>query len=84
MNKDFKIWIDAEACPVAVKEIVFKAAMRRKINLTLVANQVMRIPDSQYIDFIRVDSGFDVADQEIVKRLNPGDLIVTNDIPLAA
>lgn len=78
------IWVDADACPVVIKEILFRAAERTKILVTLVANQPVSIPPSQHIKFIRVGSGFDVADNEIVKRLEPGDLVITADIPLAA
>ena len=79
-----KIWVDADATPVVIKEILFRAAERSGISMTLVANQGMRIPNSPSIDFILVKAGFDVADNEIVKRLNPGDLVITADIPLAA
>ncbi len=79
-----KIWVDADATPVVIKDILFRAAQRTGISMTLVANQTMRIPDSALIDFILVKAGFDVADNEIVKRLNPGDLVITADIPLAA
>lgn len=79
-----KIWVDADACPVVIKEILFKAAQRTKIEMTLVANQPVRTPPSRLINFLQVSSGFDVADDEIVKRLNPGDLVITSDIPLAA
>jgi uncharacterized protein YaiI (UPF0178 family) len=79
-----KIWVDADACPVVIKEILFKAAERTAVELTLVANQAMRIPPSRFIRFLQVSSGFDVADNEIVKRLTSGDLVVTGDIPLAA
>ena len=79
-----KIWVDADACPVVIKEILFKAAVRTKVEMTLVANQSVHIPPSRYITFIQVGSGFDVADNEIVKRLNKGDLVITGDIPLAA
>jgi uncharacterized protein YaiI (UPF0178 family) len=79
-----KIWVDADATPVAIKEILFRAAERTGISMSLVANQPMRIPDSPLIDFILVEAGFDVADNEIVKRLAPGDLVITADIPLAA
>lgn len=78
------VWVDADSCPAAIKEILFRAAERKKIKLTLVANQFMRIPTSAHITFLKVASGLDVADNEIVKRLNPGDLVITNDIPLAA
>ncbi len=79
-----KIWVDADACPVVIKNILFKAADRTKTAVTLVANHHINIPASPNIDFIRVTQGFDVADNEIVKRLNSGDLVVTADIPLAA
>ena len=79
-----KIWVDADACPVVIKEILFKAAERTGVELTLVANQAVRIPSVRCIHFIRVASGLDVADNEIVKRLGVGDLVVTADIPLAA
>jgi hypothetical protein len=78
------IWVDADACPVVIKEILFKAAERTGINLTLVANQSVRVPPSRFIKFVQVASGFDVADNEIVKRTNEGDLVITADIPLAA
>jgi len=78
-----KIWVDADACPVVIKEILFKAAERTKIPTTLVANHSIRIPPSKVINFMQVSSGFDVADDEIVKRVNNGDLVITSDIPLA-
>jgi len=78
------IWVDADACPVVIKDILFRAAERTGVQLTLVANQPVRIPPSRHIKFIQVASGFDVADNEIVKRLAAGDLVVTSDIPLAA
>lgn len=78
-----KIWVDADACPVVIKEILFKAAERTKIQTTLVANHPIRIPPSKVINFMQVTSGFDVADDEIVKRINKGDLVITSDIPLA-
>lgn len=79
-----RIWVDADACPVVIKDILFRAADRAKVMLTLVANQAMRTPPSQYINSIQVSSGFDVADDEIVKRVEAGDLVITSDIPLAA
>jgi len=79
-----KIWVDADACPVSHKKILFRAAERTGVQVTLVANQLIRIPESRYIKFIQVDSGFDVADNEIVKRVGVGDLVITSDIPLAA
>jgi uncharacterized protein YaiI (UPF0178 family) len=79
-----KIWVDADACPVVVKEILFRAAERTGIQTTLVANQPLRTPPSRYISSIQVGSGFDVADNEIVKRVSDGDLVITADIPLAA
>jgi len=79
-----KIWVDADACPGVIKEILFKAAERTGVQTTLVANHPMRIPSSSLIHFIRVPSGLDVADNEIVKRMSSGDLVITADIPLAA
>jgi len=79
-----KIWVDADACPGVIKEILFRAAQRTEVTMTLVANQAVRIPPSRHIKMIQVASGFDVADNEIVKRVNPGDLVITADIPLAA
>jgi len=79
-----KIWVDADACPAVIKEILYKAAERNQIQLTLVANNLFRIPKSSFIKFLQVPHGQDVADNEIVKRLEPGDLAVTADIPLAA
>lgn len=79
-----RIWVDADACPVAIKEILFKAAERTGTQLTLVANQLIKTPPSRCIKSIQVPSGFDVADNEIVQRSEAGDLVVTSDIPLAA
>jgi len=79
-----KIWVDADACPNPIKEILFRAAERTGIALTLVANHEIRIKPSRHISFLRVSAGFDVADNEIVRRLEAGDLVVTGDIPLAA
>lgn len=79
-----KIWVDADACPVVIKEILFRAAERTGTELTLVANQHVPTPPSRYINSIRVAPGFDVADNEIVKQLTAGDLVITADIPLAA
>jgi len=79
-----KIWIDGDACPNAIKDILFRAAERTATRLTLVANHTVKIPRSPHISFLQVASGFDVADNEIVKRLAPGDLVITGDIPLAA
>jgi uncharacterized protein len=78
------IWVDADACPVVIKEILFRAAERTGVQVTLVANQPIRIPPSRHIKMIQVAAGFDVADDEIVKRLSAGDLVITSDIPLAA
>jgi len=79
-----KIWVDADACPVVIKEILYRAAMRCEITTTLVANQPLSTPSSPFIKMLQVSQGFDVADNEIVKRLSAGDLVVTGDIPLAA
>ncbi|MFC1602868.1 YaiI/YqxD family protein [Pseudomonadota bacterium] len=79
-----KIWVDADACPIVIKEILFKAAERTGAEVTLIANQPVRIPRSRHIKFIQVSAGFDVADDEIVKRVETDDLVITSDIPLAA
>jgi len=79
-----KIWVDADACPVVIKEVLFRAAERTRVSLTLVANQPVHVPPSRWIKTIQVAPGFDVADDEIVKRLDRGDLVITADIPLAA
>ena len=79
-----KIWVDADACPVAIKEILFRASVRTGINVTLIVNQQIPIPRSPTIKMIQVSSGFDTADEEILKRLEPGDLVITSDIPLAS
>lgn len=79
-----KIWIDADACPVVVKEILYRAADRTGVELILVANQALSTPSSPNIKTVQVPRGFDVADDEIVKRCEPGDLVITSDIPLAA
>ncbi|MGI0116461.1 YaiI/YqxD family protein [Zooshikella sp. RANM57] len=78
------IWVDADACPVVIKEILFRAAERTATTVTLIANQPLRVPKSPFIKFLQVTSGFDVADNEIVKRTAAGDLVITADIPLAA
>ncbi len=79
-----KIWVDADACPGVVKEILFRAATRTGVELTLVANQPLSTPSATNIKTLQVPGGFDVADDEIVKRMEAGDLVITSDIPLAA
>ncbi len=79
-----KIWVDADACPVVIKEILYRAAMRAQIQTILVANKLLRVPPSPFLSAIQVASGFDVADNRIVQELAPGDLVITADIPLAA
>ncbi len=79
-----KIWVDADACPVVIKEILFRAAQRTGVTTTLVANQYLRVPKSPHIQFRQVAAGFDIADNEIVKLVAAGDLVITSDIPLAA
>lgn len=79
-----KIWVDADACPLVIKKILFKAAERTQIHLILVANQTMYVPRLHWIKLLQVSSGFDVADKEILKRVGEGDLVITSDIPLAA
>jgi len=78
------IWVDADACPVVIKEILYRAAERGQVPLTLVANKLLAVPRSSWIRALQVSRGFDVADNEIARRLEPGDLVVTADIPLAA
>ena len=78
------IWVDADACPKVIKDILFRAANRTKIALTLIANQTLSVPPSPYIRSVQVSAGFDVADNEIVKRVVAGDLVITSDLPLAA
>ena len=79
-----QIWVDADACPKVIKEILYRAADRVKCQLKLVANQSLNIPKSPFIKSIRVEPGFDVADNYIVQQVAEGDLVVTADIPLAA
>ena len=79
-----KIWVDADACPAAVKEILYRAAERFEIPITLIANMPLRTPPSRFIHAVQVPRGFDVADKEIVQRVRPRDLVITADIPLAA
>ena len=78
------IWVDADACPAVVKDILYRAAERAQVIITLVANQPLRTPRSSFIRTLQVPRGFDVADSEIARRVEPGDLVVTADIPLAA
>jgi len=78
------IWVDADACPVVIKEILFRAAERTKLTTTFVANKLLRVPPSLYIKALQVPAGFDVADNKIVQELAAGDLVITADIPLAA
>ena len=78
------IWVDADACPVVIKDIIFRAAERTQTPTVLVANQLMRVPPSKFISALQVSHGFDEADNEIVRRCQVGDLVITADIPLAA
>ena len=78
------IWVDADACPNVVKEILFRVAERLAVQTTLVANQYLRTPPSRYIDAVQVPAGFDVADNYIVQKSQAGDLVITADIPLAS
>lgn len=78
------IWVDADACPKVIKDILFRAAERTRIRMTLVANQMLRTLPSPWITAVQVPSGFDVADNHIVQHLQAGDLVITADIPLAA
>jgi uncharacterized protein YaiI (UPF0178 family) len=79
-----KIWVDADACPVVIREILFRAATRTGVQLTLVANQYISVPASPHIRMLQVASGYDKADDEIVRRVSEGDLVITSDIPMAA
>jgi len=79
-----QIWVDADACPRIIKDILFRAAERTRIPLILVANKLLWTPPSSVIRFLQVPRGFDVADREIVEQVKAGDLVVTADIPLAA
>ena len=79
-----KIWVDADACPIVIKDIIIRAANRKKITTTFVANHFIKLPNSPYLSAIQVAQGFDVADNEIVKRIEAGDLLISSDIPLAS
>jgi uncharacterized protein YaiI (UPF0178 family) len=79
-----KIWVDADACPVAIKEIVFRAASRVGVDATFVANQFIRVPPSPHLHFMQVGASFNAADARIIELAEPGDIVVTADIPLAA
>ncbi|MGA0838948.1 MAG: YaiI/YqxD family protein [Pseudomonadales bacterium] len=79
-----KIWVDADACPLPIREILFRAAMRTAVDTTLIANHALRVPPSPYLKQRIVPGGFDVADQAIVEQVRAGDLVITSDIPLAA
>lgn len=78
------IWVDADACPAAIKDILYRAAKRVEVPLTLIANQMLRVPPSPWIRALQVPAGFDVADARIAQEAQPGDLVITADIPLAA
>jgi hypothetical protein len=82
--KPMQIWVDADACPVVIKDILFRVAEKRQIVVTLIANKLLRTPPSRYIKALQVPHGFDVADREIIRLLQAGDLIITADIPLAS
>ena len=79
-----RIWVDADSCPASVKEILYRAAERKKVHLVLVANTPLRSPPSPYIKSMRVARGFNVADAAIIEQVEAGDLVITADIPLAA
>jgi uncharacterized protein YaiI (UPF0178 family) len=79
-----QIWVDADACPVEIKEMLYRAAQRRQVQVTLVANQVLRTPPSPLINFLLVPGGMNMADRRIAELVAPGDLVVTADVPLAA
>jgi uncharacterized protein YaiI (UPF0178 family) len=79
-----QIWVDADACPKVIKEILYRAADRVRVDLVLVANQPLQVPGSRYIRTVQVGGGFDIADNYIVQQVQPGHLVITADIPLAA
>ena len=79
-----RIWVDADACPRVIKDILYRAAERRRVRLILVANSRFPVPKSEFIDFMQVGAGFDKADLAIVEQARSGDLVITTDIPLAA
>ena len=79
-----KIWVDADACPAVIKDILYRAANRVQVPLTLIANKLLRVPPSPWIRALQVPSGFDVADRRIAQEASAGDLVVTADVPLAA
>jgi uncharacterized protein YaiI (UPF0178 family) len=83
-NHPFQIWVDADACPAPIKEILYRTTRRLQVELTLVANKSMHVPSSELIRLITVPEGADVADDRIVEMLSPGDVVITGDIPLAA
>ncbi|GIZ52761.1 YaiI/YqxD family protein [Noviherbaspirillum aridicola] len=78
------IWVDADACPAVIRDILFRLAERRQLEVTLVANQLIRVPGSRFIRALQVPKGADAADAEILARVQPGDIVVTGDIPLAS
>lgn len=82
--KLISIWVDADACPISIKEVLYRVANRTKIPVTLIANQMLRVPPSPFIKALQVPSGFDVADQRIADEVKAGDIVVTADIPLSA
>ncbi|MGH1485416.1 MAG: YaiI/YqxD family protein [Cellvibrionaceae bacterium] len=83
-QRTLQIWVDADACPVVIREIICRAAERTKTQTTFVANQAIKLPNSRYLSMLQVEPGFDVADDTIVQRTHAGDIIITSDIPLAA
>src|SRR5215475_8291701 len=79
-----QIWVDADACPVVIREILFRAAERTGVAITLVANKPVKLPPAQNVQFVQVPAGFDAADKRIVELMGAGDLVITADVPLAA
>lgn len=84
MTQSISIWVDADACPRVIREILFRAAVRLELPVTLVANHVLPVPASKWVKAVQVEQGFDVADNFIVEQVRPDDLVITADIPLAA
>ncbi|MCV2885370.1 YaiI/YqxD family protein [Aestuariibacter sp. AA17] len=80
----FTVWVDADGCPNIIKEVLFKAAQRTGVQLTLVANHYVKVPPAKNIAFLQVEQGFDVADNELVQRIESGDMLITSDLPLAS
>ncbi|WP_281260979.1 YaiI/YqxD family protein [Agarilytica rhodophyticola] len=84
MANSTSIWVDADACPAVIRDMLYRASQRTKVPVTFVSNHGIKLPNSPYVKTLQVEKGFDIADNEIVKRVKSGDLVITSDIPLAA